>query len=330
MSKWPMVALGEVITQVTDPVPVNAAEEYPNFGIYSFGRGLFAKPPISGTSSSARTLYRVQQGQFIYSRLFAFEGAYGLVSKDFDGHFVSNEYPTFSCDPKRLDVRYLAAYFRSPTTWKDAAELTSGMGDRRRRIKPDQLVKIKIPLPPLSEERRLVEWIDDVAMRVEEARRLRAEGNRAHNAIRGAAISGVLETTPFSGTLKDALLSKPRNGWSAKCDGLESGSAILSLGAVTGFEYRSDRVKRTSEPTIPDAHYWLSPGDLLITRSNTPELVGHAAVYDGNPTPCIYPDLMMRLEVDKQRFLPEFIHYVLQSRTTRTTSPRTQRAPAQR
>ena len=49
-----------------------------------------------------------------------------------------------------------------------------------------------------------------------------------------------------------------------------------------------------------------------MTRSNTPELVGHAAIYDGQPSPCIYPDLIMRLECNNcvdQRF----VWYWLQS-----------------
>lgn len=68
---------------------------------------------------------------------------------------------------------------------------------------------------------------------------------------------------------------------------------------MTGFEYRPSEFKRTSEPTDPDAHYWLQSGDLLMTRSNTERLVGHAAIYTGEPSPCIYPDLVMRLPVDR-------------------------------
>jgi hypothetical protein len=36
-------------------------------------------------------------------------------------------------------------------------------------------------------------------------------------------------------------------------------------------------------------------GDFLITRSNTPELVGHVAIADGIARPTIYPDLIMRM-----------------------------------
>ena len=93
MSGWPTVRLGELITQVSAPCPVAAEQQSRNFGIFSFGRGLFPKPSISGMESSGTTLYRVRQGDFVYSPLFAFEGAFGLVSPEFDGLYVSNEYP---------------------------------------------------------------------------------------------------------------------------------------------------------------------------------------------------------------------------------------------
>ena len=82
--------------------------------------------------------------------------------------------------------------------------------------------------------------------------------------------------------MSDVLTEKPRNGWSAPCDNADGGVAILSLGAVTGFIYRPTEHKRTSEATMPGAHYWLSPGDLLVTRSNTEQLLGHAAIYSGD------------------------------------------------
>jgi type I restriction enzyme S subunit len=50
-----------------------------------------------------------------------------------------------------------------------------------------------------------------------------------------------------------------------------------------------------------------------MTRSNTPELVGHAALYDGTPERGIYPDLMMRVPVDKEKANKRFVWYWLQT-----------------
>jgi len=154
---WQRVRLGDVMKYVDDSYPVQSDLSFPNVGIYSFGRGLFRKPPIDGALTSATTLRRVRKGQFIYSRLFAFEGAYGLVSDEFDCYFVSNEYPTFDCDPNRVRVEFIAAYFKSPFAWKEIAAGSKGLGDRRQRVQPEQILSHNVWLPPMNWQNRIAE-----------------------------------------------------------------------------------------------------------------------------------------------------------------------------
>src|SRR5258708_5351169 len=119
---WKETTLGEVIKLKTEAVPVRTDETYPNLGIFSFGRGLFKKAPIEGMATSAKTLIRVHRGQFIYSRLFAFEGAYGVVTEEYGNHLVSNEYPTFDPDRSQIHPAFLRAYFKSSRIWGQVAE----------------------------------------------------------------------------------------------------------------------------------------------------------------------------------------------------------------
>jgi type I restriction enzyme S subunit len=154
---WRKDRLSECVWLVDDSHRVNVDQSYPNLGIYSFGRGLFPKAPIDGAATSATTLRRVKAGQFIYSRLFAFEGAYGMVTTDYDGHFVSGEYPTFECNPRQIRIEFLAAYFRAPSAWKDVAMGSQGLGHRRQRVQPGQVLAHRIWIPPLGWQDRLVE-----------------------------------------------------------------------------------------------------------------------------------------------------------------------------
>jgi type I restriction enzyme S subunit len=147
---WTQTQLTQVIRLVPEPVKVDTTSTYPNLGIYSFARGLFKKPPIEGMATSATTLFRVRTGQFIYSRLFAFEGAYGIVPPELDGHFVSNEYPTFDCDETKIQPEFLEAYFKNPEVWQKVAVGSKGLGDRRQRVQPEQVLAHKFWLPPLS------------------------------------------------------------------------------------------------------------------------------------------------------------------------------------
>jgi type I restriction enzyme S subunit len=159
-SGWRRVALGSVLEPASDPVVVDATGSYPNLGIYGFGRGLFAKPDIDGGVTSARTLNRVRGGQFIYSRLFAFEGAYAYVTPDFDGRFVSNEFPTFDVDGAALDVRWLANYLRSRDRWLELASSSKGLGVRRQRVPVESLLAYQVWLPSIEQQREMVRTID--------------------------------------------------------------------------------------------------------------------------------------------------------------------------
>jgi len=162
MKAWPKVALAELLRPADEPVAVRQDQDYPNFGIYSFGRGLFAKSPIDGMQTSASTLYRVRAGNFIYSRLFAFEGSYGLVDEAFDGHFVSNEYPSFEIDRLRLVPSFLKAFFQFPAVWQDIAMGSKGVGSRRIRVQPDKVLAHAIPLPSLDEQETIAARLDQL------------------------------------------------------------------------------------------------------------------------------------------------------------------------
>jgi len=168
---WKRKRLSEVIQLADDSNKVEPNRSYPNLGIYSFGRGLFHKPPIDGLATSATTLRRVKAGQFIYSRLFAFEGAYGMVTNEFDGAFVSQEYPTFTCDPRHVRAEFLAAYFRPSNVWKDVAQGSKGLGDRRQRVQPTQVLAHELWLPPVAWQDRLAE----VRAKVDALKRLQSE-----------------------------------------------------------------------------------------------------------------------------------------------------------
>lgn len=171
---WTRIPLGEVLTPASEEVVVDPSTSYPNLGILSFGRGLFEKPAIDGAQTSAKRLYRVRAGQFIYSRLFAFEGAYALVEEPFDGYFVSNEFPSFDIDTGRVHPRFLAAYFRSPSTWDALAAKSKGLGVRRQRVQPEAILEHQVSLPPFEEQchvartAELASASNDVRSKVEE------------------------------------------------------------------------------------------------------------------------------------------------------------------
>lgn len=189
---WQELELNSVMVQADNKVKVTPDGVYPNFGILSYGRGVFEKPDIDGSRTSAAVLNQVRSGQFIYSRLFAFEGAYAYVPPEFDGRFVSNEFPTFDPNPDLLDARWLANFMRSPSRWEELRGSSKGLGVRRQRVPVEAILSYRIWLPPIETQKAMVGAIERIesiqAARVDVDRRtaalVPAELNRAFAEIK--------------------------------------------------------------------------------------------------------------------------------------------------
>jgi type I restriction enzyme S subunit len=134
--------LRDVLTLVSDPVRLESDAEYATAGILSYGRGLFKRPVITGAETSYSTYYRLHHGQFVYSKLFAWEGALAVVDSRFDSMFVSQEFPTFAIDAKLATPEYLAVLCTWPEAWARVSEGETGMGGRRKRVHPDRPQRI--------------------------------------------------------------------------------------------------------------------------------------------------------------------------------------------
>ncbi len=201
-----------------------------------------------------------------------------------------------------------------------------GSGATFPNVSGSMLAKLEIPIPPESEQKRIVAILDEAFEGID-----RAIANTEKNLANSRELFESYLNAIFTqkgdrwGDIKSqfvplsTLLSEqPRNGWSPPAI-FQTGEGIpvLTLSAVTGFNYDGSRVKLTSAPTKEKAHYWLKEGELLITRSNTPELVGHVAIYDGNPQQAICCDLIMKMTLDSTKADTKFIYYYLRSLAAR-------------
>lgn len=165
--------LKDVLRLSIDSVLVDSLQTYPIAGVYSFGRGLLSRPPILGSETTYRTLNRLHHDDFVLSQLKGWEGALAKVTASYDGWFLSPQFPTFRAIPDRLDISYLDWYCKQAKVWDELRSTARGMGARRDSVSPERFLSLKIPLPPLPEQRRIVARIEELAAKINEARRLR-------------------------------------------------------------------------------------------------------------------------------------------------------------
>lgn len=163
MNTHTLVRLGELLRQVDRSVRVEESSTYRLLGVRLQGNGPFVREQISGMETSAVKLNKVEVNDFIYSRLFAWRGAFGVIDEDLSGCYVSNEFPIFVADDFRLDVRYLAYWFQLPSVWRAVEERCSGSTPTtRNRLKEKNFLDLKIILPPIDIQKLVVVRLDSL------------------------------------------------------------------------------------------------------------------------------------------------------------------------
>lgn len=171
---WLLVKLGDVLHGVSRQEPVDPLREYTTLGVRWYAQGLFAKDKLMGHQIGASKIYRVEEGDFVYNRLFAWKGSFAVADNTVSNCYVSNEFPCFRSNEGKLDVRYLHAYFRQEHSWTAALGLSSGATPTsRNRLKESAFLSLKVPLPPLDEQRRIVARFDTVQQQLQTAIKLR-------------------------------------------------------------------------------------------------------------------------------------------------------------
>ncbi|MDN2565229.1 restriction endonuclease subunit S [Aquibium sp. A9E412] len=292
------VPLSDLISLVSDPCRVDPRGSYPNLGIYSFARGVFGKPPIDGAQTSATTLYRVRSGQFIYSRLFAFEGAYAIVPAEMDGVFVSNEYPTFEVDQDHLLPRYLYWLFQRRDVWRQVAVGAKGMGDRRQRVHPDKVLSYRIDLPSLGDQHRIVEKLDRVAALVDERRNAIEAAERETQALLLKAFQRAIDGAPLRPMAEVAPLVRREVEIEATREYTEIGVRSFYNGI---FHRRTMPGSEFSWQSL----FWVKEGDLVF--SNLMAWEKAIAVAEAHDEGTVGNHRMLTCEVNPKLATPGFL-----------------------
>ncbi|WP_414545991.1 restriction endonuclease subunit S [Nostoc sp. CCY0012] len=307
---WDIKTLGEICKISTGKLNANAAVENGKYPFFTCSREIFAIDCFAFDCEAILLAGNNAVGDFNVKH---YKGKFNAYQRTY----------VITINQEEL-ILYRYLYLCVENALKDFKLKSVGAGTKF--LKLDMIKNLKIHLPPLSEQKRIVVILDEAFEGIDRAI-ANTEKNLANsrelfesylNAIFTQKGDRWKEVRPKLIPLSTLLSKQPRNGWSPPARfQADTGIPVLTLSAVTGFYYDGSRVKLTNAPTTEEAHYWLEKGELLITRSNTPELVGHVALYDGNPSKAICPDLIMKMTVDHTKADTRFIYYFLRSATAR-------------
>ena len=141
-----------LLKPVANKIILKDSEEYQPLGLSGKGNGLFKKEKVMGSGVKSAKLNQVKDGWFVYSRLFARNGSFSYVDKEFEGGVLSNEFPTFEVIYDKFNksdiLEYLSFYFISPDVIALVDRMTTGSTkESRARFKEEQFLNLNVPIP---------------------------------------------------------------------------------------------------------------------------------------------------------------------------------------
>lgn len=151
--------LSDLMTLDVDRVKVDETSTYPIAGVLNAGKGLISRGAILGSGTDYVTLNKMRAGQVVMRKLTAWEGPISVVPDEFDGYFASAEFPTFSLTPG-LSARYFEHVCRTQRLLDEMKNRVTGTVQRRKRLNPDQLLDVQLPVPPLPRQAIVADALD--------------------------------------------------------------------------------------------------------------------------------------------------------------------------
>jgi type I restriction enzyme S subunit len=274
-------------------------------------RGVLSSSKLASIGYANAKPYMLKSGDLLFARSGATVGK-TLLYRESDGPCAHAGYVIkFSINEKLALPAYVAYWTQGAAYWSWVRQTMRQAA--QPNINAIEYAGHKIALPPRVEQQRIVEILDSL----EDQLRLRG---RVIEKLR-AKSAGLVETmlarvVADPAALVNHLAFPPRNGFSPKESDEWTGLQALGLGCLTrnGFEPR--QLKNVPLGEVRASSALLNEGDLLMSRANTRELVGLVGRYRDVGTPCIYPDLMMRLVV-QPGCRSEFLELVLRSANVR-------------
>lgn len=278
-----------------DRVAVRMDATYPMAGLLIAGGGLFSRGDLSGSGTKYPTLHRLHANQLVYRKLTAWEGPITIVPAQFDGYFVSSEFPTFTLDNSQLLPEYMRLVCQRQGFHTEMRVRSRGTAERRKRLNPDDLLTVPISLPSLDRQRRVVEAAKAIDRAIDA---LRVEA-RALHALRASlrewlVTDGSWELTP----LADLLLGIDA-GKSPKCEERPPADGewgVLKVSSIRPMQFRPEEAKVVPDPRVFGERAKVTMGDVLANRaSGSVHLVASICIVEQDPPNVFLSDKTLRL-----------------------------------
>ena len=279
MIAWPTRPLCDVLMHRKEFILVDDLTAYKRCRVQLHAAGVVLRDTISGSELKTKKQQTCRAGDFLVAEIDAKVGGFGIVPPELEGAVVSSHYFLFEVDETKVLRQFLDYFIRTPLFHQQVAAQGS---TNYAAIRPSHVLGYEMPLPSLTEQRRIVVRIEELAAKIVEARGLRKMNLAATQATLMGAIGstfrdlGTKHERRTLGSFDPHVTSGPRN-WAKHYDpGGERFYRAQDIGA--NWEVLNDnKVFVSPPPGHQGRSASLKVGDLMLVITGA--TVGRCAVY---------------------------------------------------
>lgn len=316
VSQWPQVSLGDVIASVK---PGFASGERSEEGTVQFRMnnvdrsGNIIWDAVTRVPADTKKImaYGLEPGDVLFNQT----NSRDLVGKTafFKGHLepvvFSNHFLRLRPDLRKAEGSYLSRYLQGLYLTGYFSKKCNAWVNQATYGK-DDLLALRIPLPPLAEQRRIAAILD-------KADAIRRKRQHALALADDFLRSAFLEMFGDPVTNPKGWQEVPLEDVATINSGLTKGRKLTGRDTVSLPYMRVANVQdghlnlaniKYIELAVEEVpRFLLQPGDVLLTEGGDPDKLGRGAVWDGQIENCDHQNHIFRVSCDRARACPEFV-----------------------
>lgn len=287
---WRVATLGEVLSPETRrEVPTKAL---PYIGMEHVASQTGRVSELGNSESIRSTSPLVDEGDVLYGRLRPYLNKVALAPRP---AYASGEFIVLRGNDQ-VDAHWLKWRLTSEDFVRFATSLNAG---DRPRVKWPQMAQFSALLPPLSEQRRIVEMVEEHLAHLDAADASLTQAEQRATALTASSAAVIVAEAARVGKMSTigAHATAVEYGSSAKTSGDASGIPVLRMGNIQLGQLDWNSLKYLPKTHGEFPKLLLRDGDLLFNRTNSAELVGKCAVFHGERESS-YASYLIRVRFD--------------------------------
>lgn len=156
-SRFPLAALDTLLTPAGEKVTLDDKKAYRQLTLKTNGGGIVVRNETkkSGKEIKTRRQTKVEAGQFLFSKIDARNGAFGIVPKELNGAVVTAEFPVFAVNAEKVIPEFLLLVMTSEEMTAYIKSMAQG-STNRKRLDETTFLKIQVPLPSMEEQMKMM------------------------------------------------------------------------------------------------------------------------------------------------------------------------------